>query len=579
MLLRLLRFYLRPHARTLGAILLLQLVSTLAAMMLPSLTADVINDGLLAADSDAVIRIGLVMLGISAIQMVAQISTAFLAARMAARVGGEIRRSVFATVQRLSVAEVSQVGAPSLITRSTNDVLQVQMVTLMGSMFLVMAPLMMVGGIVMAVLEDPPLSWLIVAAVPVLLAVMLGAILLARPLFEVVQKRIDRINRLMREQISGVRVIRAFTRQSTQRATFDSASRELAGTQRRIGVIFGITFPLVQLVVMGGQVAVVWFGGLRVDAQEMEIGSIVAFLSYLMFIFMSVMFSVMLLMMIPRAEVCARRITEVLDITPAIAPPAQPQEIGPRQAGRRVELVEATFGYPGAEEPVLDRVTLTLEPGTTTAVVGSTGSGKTTLVNLLPRLLDVAAGSVRIGGVDVRAAALGDVRSRVALVPQQAFLFGGTVRSTLSLGSSEVPEDRLWQALEVAQAADFVRDLDDGLESAVEPGGTNFSGGQKQRLAIARALVRGGEIYVFDDAFSALDMATDARLRAALPTMTAGATTLVVAQRISTIRDADQICVLDAGRVVGLGTHSELMDGNATYREIVLSQISREEAA
>ncbi|MGO1511319.1 MAG: ABC transporter ATP-binding protein [Actinomycetales bacterium] len=579
MLLRLLKFYLRPHARTLGAILLLQLVSTLAAMLLPSLTADVINDGLLQADSGAVVRIGLVMLGISAIQMVAQISTAFLAARMAARTGGAIRRSVFAKVQKLSVAEVSTVGAPSLVTRSTNDVLQVQMLTLMGSMFLVMSPLMMIGGIIMAVREDPPLSWLIVLAVPALLLAMLAAILLARPLFEVVQKRIDRINRLMREQVSGVRVIRAFNRQGTQRATADEASEALAGTQRRIGVIFGITFPLVQLIVMGGQVLVVWFGGLRVDAQQMEVGSIVAFLSYLMFIFMSVMFSVMMLMMVPRAEVCARRIIEVLDIAPAIAPPAQPQPIGERAPGRRVELVDATFGYPGADEPVLDRVNLTLEPGTTTAVVGSTGSGKTTLVNLLPRLLDVSSGAVRLGGVDVRGAALPDLRSRIALVPQQAYLFGGTVRSTLSLGSGEVPEERLWRALEVAQAAGFVRDLDDGLDSGVEPGGQNFSGGQRQRLAIARALVHGGEVYVFDDAFSALDMATDARLRAALPEMTDGATMLVVAQRVSTVREADQIVVLDAGRVVGAGTHEELMSTTETYREIVLSQISAEEAA
>ncbi|MGO1739998.1 MAG: ABC transporter ATP-binding protein [Actinomycetaceae bacterium] len=579
MLLRLLKFYLRPHARTLGAILLLQLVSTLAAMLLPSLTADVINDGLLQADSGAVVRIGLVMLGISAIQMVAQISTAFLAARMAARTGGAIRRSVFAKVQKLSVAEVSTVGAPSLVTRSTNDVLQVQMLTLMGSMFLVMSPLMMIGGIIMAVREDPPLSWLIVLAVPALLLAMLAAILLARPLFEVVQKRIDRINRLMREQVSGVRVIRAFNRQGTQRATADEASEALAGTQRRIGVIFGITFPLVQLIVMGGQVLVVWFGGLRVDAQQMEVGSIVAFLSYLMFIFMSVMFSVMMLMMVPRAEVCARRIIEVLDIAPAIAPPAQPQPIGERAPGRRVELVDATFGYPGADEPVLDRVNLTLEPGTTTAVVGSTGSGKTTLVNLLPRLLDVSSGAVRLGGVDVRGAALPDLRSRIALVPQEAYLFGGTVRSTLSLGSGEVPEERLWRALEVAQAAGFVRDLDDGLDSGVEPGGQNFSGGQRQRLAIARALVHGGEVYVFDDAFSALDMATDARLRAALPEMTDGATMLVVAQRVSTVREADQIVVLDAGRVVGAGTHEELMSTTETYREIVLSQISAEEAA
>ena len=549
MLLRLLKFYLRPHARTLGAILLLQLVSTLAAMLLPSLTADVINDGLLQADSGAVVRIGLVMLGISAIQMVAQISTAFLAARMAARTGGAIRRSVFAKVQKLSVAEVSTVGAPSLVTRSTNDVLQVQMLTLMGSMFLVMSPLMMIGGIIMAVREDPPLSWLIVLAVPALLLAMLAAILLARPLFEVVQKRIDRINRLMREQVSGVRVIRAFNRQGTQRATADEASEALAGTQRRIGVIFGITFPLVQLIVMGGQVLVVWFGGLRVDAQQMEVGSIVAFLSYLMFIFMSVMFSVMMLMMVPRAEVCARRIIEVLDIAPAIAPPAQPQPIGERAPGRRVELVDATFGYPGADEPVLDRVNLTLEPGTTTAVVGSTGSGKTTLVNLLPRLLDVSSGAVRLGGVDVRGAALPDLRARIAHVPQEAYQFGGTVRSTRA------------------------------LDSGVEPGGQNFSGGQRQRLAIARALVHGGEVYVFDDAFSALDMATDARLRAALPEMTDGATMLVVAQRVSTVREADQIVVLDAGRVVGAGTHEELMSTTETYREIVLSQISAEEAA
>jgi ATP-binding cassette subfamily B protein len=326
-------------------------------------------------------------------------------------------------------------------------------------------------------------------------------------------------------------------------------------------------------------VLVVWFGGLRVDAGAMEPGSIVAFLSYLMFIFMSVMFSVMMLIMVPRAEVCAGRITEVLDISPAIAPPAQAVEIGPRSEGRRIEFVDATFGYPGADEPVLDRISLTLDPGTTTAVVGSTGSGKTTLVNLLPRLLDVTDGELRIGGVDVRTAALGDLRSRVALVPQQAYLFGGTIRSTLSLGRGEVSDERLWQALEVAQGAGFVREYEEGLDHTVEPGGANFSGGQRQRLAIARALVHGGEVYAFDDAFSALDMATDARLRAALPTMTAGATTVVVAQRVSTIRDADQIVVLDEGRIAGLGTHEELMGDCETYREIVLSQLSEEEAA
>ncbi|MGO1562870.1 MAG: ABC transporter ATP-binding protein, partial [Actinomycetaceae bacterium] len=531
MLLKLLRFYLRPHRGALLAILALQLVSTVAAMLLPGLTADVINKGLLAADSGAVVRLGLIMLVISAVQMGAQVATAYFAARTAARAGGAIRESVFAKVQRLSVAEVSEIGAPSLVTRSTNDVLQVQMVTLMGSMFIVSAPMMMIGGIVMAVLEDPPLSWLIVGAVPTLLAIMAGAIVLARPLFVVVQKRIDAINRLMREQVSGVRVIRAFNRQGTQRGTFEEASENLAGTQRRIGIVFGITFPLVQLVVMGGQVLVVWFGGLRVDAGAMEPGSIVAFLSYLMFIFMSVMFSVMMLIMVPRAEVCAGRIAEVLDVSPAIAPPAQAVAIGPRSEGRRIEFVDATFGYPGADEPVLDRISLTLQPGTTTAVVGSTGSGKTTLVNLLPRLLDVTDGELRFGGVDVRTAALGDLRSRVALVPQQAYLFGGTIRSTLSLGRGEVSDERLWQALEVAQGAGFVREYEEGLDHTVEPGGANFSGGQRQRLAIARALVHGGEVYAFDDAFSALDMATDARLRAALPTMTAGATTVVVAQR------------------------------------------------
>jgi ATP-binding cassette subfamily B protein len=557
-LLKLLRFYLRPHRGALLAILALQLVSTVAAMLLPSLTADVINKGLLAADSGAVVRLGLIMLGISAVQMGAQVATAYFAARTAARAGGAIRESAFAKVQRLSVAEVSEIGAPSLVTRSTNDVLQVQMVTLMGSMFIVSAPMMMVGGIVMAVLEDPPLSWLIVGAVPTLLAIMAGAIVLARPLFVVVQKRIDAINRLMREQVSGVRVIRAFNRQGTQRGTFDEASQNLAGTQRRIGIVFGVTFPLVQLVVMGGQVLVVWFGGLRVDAGAMEPGSIVAFLSYLMFIFMSVMFSVMMLIMVPRAEVCAGRITEVLDISPAIAPPAQAVEIGPRSEGRRIEFVDATFGYPGADEPVLDRISL---------------------VNLLPRLLDVTDGELRIGGVDVRTAALGDLRSRVALVPQQAYLFGGTIRSTLSLGRGEVSDERLWQALEVAQGAGFVREYEEGLDHTVEPGGANFSGGQRQRLAIARALVHGGEVYAFDDAFSALDMATDARLRAALPTMTAGATTVVVAQRVSTIRDADQIVVLDEGRIAGLGTHEELMGDCETYREIVLSQLSEEEAA
>ncbi len=575
MLLPVLRRFLRPYRRDVLLVVLLQFLQTIAALSLPTLNADIIDNGVVLGDTGYILRVGGVMLAISALQVACAIGAVFLGARTAMSVGRDLRHAVFTRVQRFSLAEAGRFGAPSLITRSTNDAQQVQMVTFMSFVIIVMAPIMMIGGIIMAVRQDLGLSALLLVAVPVLLGVMVFIATRMGPLFRTIQGRIDRINLVMREQISGVRVIRAFTRQPTERQRFALANTQLRDTSLQVGYLMALMFPVVQLIINVSSVAVIWFGAGRIDSGAMEVGSLVAFLNYLMQILMSVLMASMMFMMVPRASVSADRIHAVLDTEPQITAPERPRTL---PAGRMVvELDAASFGYEGAEEPVLKDVTLRLEPGRTTAVIGSTGSGKSTLVNLLPRLIDATAGSVRAAGIDVRELDPAELRARISVVPQRAFLFSGTVASTLRFARPEATEEELWQALEAAQASDFVADV--GLDARVEQGGSNFSGGQRQRLAIARALLKPADLYVFDDSFSALDYTTDARLRAGLPAATGGAAVLIVAQRVATIRGADEIVVLDEGRIVGRGTHGELMDTNATYQEIVLSQLSAQEAA
>ncbi len=580
------RSRLAPYRRPVLLIVLLQFTQTLAALYLPALNADIIDNGVVMGDTGHILRTGGVMVAVTLVQAVCTIGAVYFAARTAMAVGRDVRAAVFDRVQSFSAREVGHFGAPSLITRTTNDVQQVQMLVLMSFTLMVAAPIMGVGGIVMALGQDVPLSGLLVAVVPVLGIAVAVVVRLLRPLFRLVQERLDTVNRVLREQITGIRVIRAFVKDDYERLRFERANAELTDVSLSTGRLLAFMFPLVMTVVNVAGVAVLWFGAHRIDSGGMQIGALTAFLSYLMQILMSVMMATFMFMMVPRAEVCAERIQEVLTTEPGVVPPADPVRALRRHG--TLELRGAGFSYPGAEDAVLRDVTLTARPGETTAVIGSTGSGKSTLLHLIPRLIDATEGEVLVDGVDVKRLDPVLLAETVGLVPQKPYLFSGTVASNLRYGNPEATDEELWHALEVAQAREFVERLGteaaeggtgSGLEAPIAQGGSNVSGGQRQRLAIARALVRRPEIYLFDDSFSALDYATDAALRAALARETAEATVLIVAQRVSTIREADRIVVLDEGRVVGTGTHRELMAGNATYREIVLSQLTEEEAA
>lgn len=572
MLVRLTLRYVRGHLGAVVAVVLLQIVTTIAALSLPTLNAEIVDSGVVVGDIGHIWRVGGLMLAISAVQVTSAITTAYVGARTAMGIGQAIRRDMFHTVQGFGSLEISRFSPPSLITRSTNDVQQIQMVLVMLSTIMVQVPIMMVGGVIMAMRQDFALSWLLVAVIPVLAVVMGVAGTRLAPMFRRMQQRLDGITTVLREQLTGVRVIRAFVKQDWERERYARANHRLKDVSLRAGMLMALLFPAVSLVVWVAQVGVLYFGAMRIDSGGMEVGSLFAFLNYLMQIFMSVMMAMMMFMMLPRAEVCADRVTEVLDTTPAIAASSDPVPVpgGPLTFA----LDNVTFRYPGAEQDVVRDVNLRLAPGTTTAIIGSTGAGKSTLVNLLPRLLDPTAGSVRINGVPLTDLDL-SVRRRIALAPQRAHLFRGTVASNLTMGHPDATTEEMWEALGVAQARDFVTDLD----APVESGGKNFSGGQRQRLTIARALVRRADLTVFDDSFSALDYATDATLRASLRTYLAGRAVLIVGQRVATVRSADSIVVLDEGRVVGQGTHSELMERCETYQEIVLSQLSAEEAA
>ncbi len=577
MLYRLIRTYLTPYAAILGVLLALQLVATLASLYLPSLFGRIIDEGVAVGDTEFILRTGGLMLAISFVQIIATIGATRIGAQTSASLGREVRSSVFHRVGQFSAQELSRFGAPTLISRSTNDVTQVQTVTYMFLAIMVSAPIMMVGGIFMALREDLGLAWLVAVAVPAL-GVAIGLIISRMvPHFRSMQTAVDSVNRILREQITGLRVVRAFVREDVERERFAVANRTYTGTALAVGKLMALAFPVVMVIFNASTVAVLWFGAHRVDSGQMEIGSLTAFMSYLIQILMSVMMATFMAMMIPRATVSAGRIQAVLDTESSVHSPAEPVIIPPGPV--TVELRGATFAYPGAESPVLREVSLRAEPGTTTAIVGSTGSGKTTLVGLIPRLHDVTEGRVLVGGVDVRDAEPEDLWSHIGLVPQRPYLFTGTVASNLRYGDPEATDDELWEALTVAQAADFVRAMPDGLESPIAQGGTNVSGGQRQRLAIARALVSKAGVYLFDDAFSALDTSTDARLRAAMRPVTRDAVVIVVAQRVSSIIHADRIVVLDDGQVVGQGPHAELIESCPTYVEIVESQQAMEEAA
>ena len=576
MLVRLLRQYLTPYRREIAIIVALQFVATMAVLYLPSLNADIIDDGVAKGDTGYIIRTGSVMLVVSLVQILCSVGAVYVGARTASLLGRDLRSSLFHHVGSFSGRELAHFGAPSLITRTTNDVQQVQMLVLMTFTMMVTAPIMMVGGVLMAVREDVGLSWLVAVSVPLLFASV--GLIASRmvPGFREMQTRIDAVNRVMREQITGIRVVRAFVREPVETERFGRANEDLARVAVRVGRWMATMFPVVMLILNVSSVAVLWFGGHRVDEGAMQVGSLTAFLAYLVQILMAVMMASFMLMMVPRAAVCADRITEVLDTGTSVVPPAEPVT-EPTGSGLRMRGV--SFTYPGAEAPVLRDVDLDVRPGTTLAVIGSTGAGKTTLVNLVPRLFDVTDGVVEVEGVDVRRLDPDVLWSRIGLVPQKAFLFSGTVASNLRYGKPDATDEEMWQALEIAQARDFVEAMPGGLEAPIAQGGTNVSGGQRQRLAIARAVIRRPAIYLFDDAFSALDLATDARLRAALAPHTTDAAALVVAQRVSTIIDADEILVLEDGEVVGRGTHDELLRDNPTYQEIVASQLTPEEAA
>jgi ATP-binding cassette subfamily B protein len=576
-LIRLLRTHLRPYRGAIAIVVVLQLVQTIATLYLPTLNADLIDNGVIKSDAGYILRIGALMIAITLVQVICAIVAVYFGARTAMAFGRDVRAALFDQVQSFSAREVGQLGVPSLITRNTNDVQQVQMLALMTFTLMVSAPIMGVGGIVMALRQNVPLSSLLVVIVPLLAVIVFLIISRMRPLFRLMQARIDRINQVMREQITGVRVIRAFVRDARERERFSVANSELFDVQLGVGRLMALMFPLVLLVVNVSSVAVLWFGGHLIDSGSMQIGSLTAFLSYLVQILMAVMMATFMFVLVPRAEVSSERIQEVLDTDSSVVPPADPVDV--TTVHGHLELRDVEFRYPGAEAPVLHGVDLVARPGEITAIIGSTGGGKTTLLNLVPRLFDATGGSVLVDGVDVRRLDPALLATVIGLVPQKAYLFAGTVASNLRYGKGDATDEELWHALEIAQARDFVEEMPGGLEAKIAQGGTNVSGGQRQRLAIARALIHRPEVYLFDDSFSALDYSTDAALREALARETAEATVVIVAQRVSTIRTADRIVVLEAGRVVGVGSHRTLMEANETYREIVLSQLTEREAA
>jgi ATP-binding cassette subfamily B protein len=575
----LLRSYLRPYAGQLVIVLGLLLIGALGNLYLPDLQGDIINNGVVKGDTDYILRVGGLMLLVTAVLGIAAIAAVYMSSRIAMGFGRDVRSAIFTKVETFSQVEVNHFGSASLITRNTNDVQQVQQVVFVALTIMISAPILIVGGIIMSIRTDAALSLLLLVIIP-LMALVIGLVMSrAIPLFRATQAKIDRINQVMRETLSGVRVIRAFVRTRHEENRFEAASWDLFNTQLSVTRLFAVTIPVMTLILNLSTVAVLWFGGHRVESGELSIGNLTAFLQYLLQILFAVLTAVFMFILIPRAAVSSGRIQEVLETVPSIHDPETP--VVPAEDGLDrgvVEFRNVEFRYPGAEQPVLKGISFRAEPGRTTAIVGSTGSGKSTLINLVPRFYDASSGTVLVDGVDVRAVDRDRLWSRMGVIPQKAFLFSGTVASNLRFGKADATEDELWRALEIAQGKDFVAEMDGGLDAPIAQGGTNVSGGQRQRLSIARAIVKDAPIYIFDDSFSALDFATDARLRAALDRELGDATVIIVAQRVGTILNADQIIVMDDGGIVGMGTHRQLLETNETYREIVYSQLSESEA-
>lgn len=577
MLWKLLVRYVRPYTPLLMAVLVLQAVQSAAALLLPTINADIIDDGVAKGDVGTIWRLGGVMLIVTFVQAACAIGAVYFGAKIAMRVGRDLRSDVFSTVTTYSENEVQKFGAPSLITRTTNDVQQVQMLVLMSCTMLLAAPFTAIAGVALAIRQDAPLSWIMAVAIPLLAIIVTLIVWRMLPHFQRMQTRIDRVNRVLREQLTGVRVVRAFVREEVETERFADANAQLTESAYKAGRLMAAMFPAVMLVINFGSVAVLWLGSARVDAGQMEVGSLTAFLSYLIQILFSVLMATFLFVLVPRAAVSAQRIGEVFDTPTSVANPVD----GVVEFARPGEVVfeNVGFSYPGAEAPVLNEISFTAKAGTTTAIIGATGSGKSTLIHLIPRLYDATEGVIRVSGTDVRSAELESLWQRVGLVPQRPYLFAGTVASNLRFGNPDATDEQLWEALEIAQAADFVREMPDGLDTEIAQGGTTVSGGQRQRLSIARALVRRPEVLIFDDSFSALDTATDQRLRAELGKRIKDTTMIVVAQRVSSIVDADQILVIEDGRIIDRGTHQELLKTSLTYQEIVSTQLRIEEAA
>lgn len=572
MLLALVRRYVQPYRGLLAVVAGLQVISTLASLYLPTVNAAIIDEGVAVGDTSRIVHLGLVMLGVTALQVVCAVGAVFFGSRASMGFGRDLRAGMFSHVLGFSAVETARFGTPTLLTRTTNDVAQIQLLVQMTSTMLITAPIMGVGGIAMAIHQDAGLSWLLLISVPILALANGWLVSRLMPIFRTMQRVIDNINRVMREQLSGIRVIRAFAREPLERSRFDEANRALTDTALSAGRWQALMLPVTTLVINISSVALIWFGGQRIDDGQMQVGSLIAFLAYFMQILYAVLLATFLVVLLPRASACAERITEVLSTAPEITAPDDP---APAPVTGEVRLAGVTFSYPGADRPVVQDISFTATPGTVTAIVGSTGSGKSTLISLISRLYDVTAGTIRLDGVDVRDFDPEDLWATIGLVPQRGYLFSGTVADNLYYGKATATEDEMWDALRAAAADDFVRAHPDGLQMRVAQGGINFSGGQRQRLAIARAVIRRPAVYLFDDAFSALDVHTDARVRAALREVSAAATVIIVSQRISTVAQADQVIVIDDGRVVGAGTHDALLTDCPTYAEFVDSQSVR----